>query len=223
MQILVVDTETTGLPINNKASIMNLENWPYIIQLSYIIYDIKNNILIKCQDYIIKLDKSVIISKKSEDMHKISREKSEKYGISIIDVLNQLQFDIKNVDIIVGHNLEFDKKMILVESKRNNIDFSFSTYSGKTSQLYCTMRNSINLCKLPLLRTQFNNYSPSYKYPKLEELIFFLFKDISVNFHNSLIDVLYTLRAYCKIVNDIDIFLINDEIQNLVTNKLIKN
>ena len=43
MRVLVFDTETTGLP---KTKILNkymLELWPYIVQLSYIIYDIDTN------------------------------------------------------------------------------------------------------------------------------------------------------------------------------------
>ena len=41
-RILIFDTETTGLP-EKYASIRDYEKWPYIIQLSYIIYDTSNN------------------------------------------------------------------------------------------------------------------------------------------------------------------------------------
>ena len=46
MKVLVFDTETTGLPTERNASITNMEAWPHIVQLSYILYDVdekKNN------------------------------------------------------------------------------------------------------------------------------------------------------------------------------------
>ena len=39
MKVLVFDTETTGLPTERNASIMDLEKWPHILQLSYVVYD----------------------------------------------------------------------------------------------------------------------------------------------------------------------------------------
>ncbi len=33
------DTETTGLPLNWKAPVTELENWPRLIQLAYIVYN----------------------------------------------------------------------------------------------------------------------------------------------------------------------------------------
>ncbi len=39
MRILVFDTETTGLPIKRNGSIDDSSNWPFIIQISWVIYD----------------------------------------------------------------------------------------------------------------------------------------------------------------------------------------
>ena len=39
MKILVFDCETTGLPIDYKDSIYNSDNWPFIVQLSFILFD----------------------------------------------------------------------------------------------------------------------------------------------------------------------------------------
>ena len=50
MKILVFDTETTGLPEKN-ASIYSYNQWPYIIQLSYIFYDMSNNNIIVKDDW----------------------------------------------------------------------------------------------------------------------------------------------------------------------------
>ena len=47
MKILVFDTETTGLPLKNEfnkePSIYDYDKWPYIIQISCILYDLSTN------------------------------------------------------------------------------------------------------------------------------------------------------------------------------------
>ena len=42
MKCLIFDTETTGLPpkIRNQDIKDNLEDWPYLMQLTFIIYDL---------------------------------------------------------------------------------------------------------------------------------------------------------------------------------------
>jgi hypothetical protein len=59
MKVLVFDTETTGLPTERNASISDLKVWPHIVQLSYILYDIDEKKIIKCQDHIIKIDPAI--------------------------------------------------------------------------------------------------------------------------------------------------------------------
>ena len=36
---LFFDTETTGLPKNWKAPVTDLNNWPRLVQLAYLLYD----------------------------------------------------------------------------------------------------------------------------------------------------------------------------------------
>ena len=44
MKIIIFDTETTGLPKDYKGSIYDSDNWPYIVQLSWIIVEIVSNL-----------------------------------------------------------------------------------------------------------------------------------------------------------------------------------
>ena len=39
MKVLAFDTETTGLPESYNASVTDSSKWPYIIQLSFIVFD----------------------------------------------------------------------------------------------------------------------------------------------------------------------------------------
>lgn len=221
MKILVFDTETSGLPPKSYVSIMETYQWPYILQLAWILYDTEKNLIIDKFDNFIKIDSNFIIDPKSIEVHKITQEKLQKKGIDINIVLDKFNIILNQADIIVGHNLIFDKNMIHVECIRNNIPINFIRNGIGISE-YCTMINSVNLCKLPFknINNNNNNYNKKkYKYPKLSELIYYLFKEEEINFHDALVDVIYTLRAYCKLQTYNDIF----NIDLCLTNLLIKN
>ena len=51
----------------------------------------------------------------------------------------------ESADEIVGHNMQFDKKMIIVENIRNRRESGFKTSRNKE---YCTMHNSKDLCAI---------------------------------------------------------------------------
>ena len=72
MKILVFDTETTGLP-ERSASIKETDKWPYIIQISYIFYDLSNTKTVIKDDYI-KINSNIEIPRESLKKHKISKE-----------------------------------------------------------------------------------------------------------------------------------------------------
>ena len=55
MKILIFDTETSGLPEERNGSILSTEKWPYVLQLSYILYDTSNNELIEYSDKLVKI------------------------------------------------------------------------------------------------------------------------------------------------------------------------
>jgi len=193
MKILVFDTETTGLPERECGSyppIEKVEKWPYIVQLSYILYDTDTQNMIECQDNIIKLAPNVKISAESTKIHGISKSLSNRKGIPIIDAVNTLNKAIIKAECIVAHNLSFDKRMIQVELCRlKKIEYLY----GKNE--YCTMKNNINFCAIEKIGRNGDIY---FKYPKLSELYHKIFNIIPEGTHNSMVDVLICLRCYCK-------------------------
>ena len=215
MKILVFDTETTGLQ-EKGASIYDKSKWPYIIQLSYILYDLSNNSALIKNNYI-KLDKSVTISQESFNIHNISREILDEQGIHIVDALKEFNKYLKICDLVVGHNISFDKRMIFVECFRHAVAQYFTHYENnekihKTE--FCTMKNTTHYCKLERLSKTNQVY---IKNPKLSELYLLLFPNetLPTNLHNSLVDVAMTLRCYLKYVNNSDIVEINDTLKEL--------
>lgn len=197
MKVLVIDTETTGLPESGKPSIYEVEKWPYIIQLSYILYDTLINECIEKYDQVIKLPGHVEVSLKSYEIHKISKEHSNVYGENILTALHMLNQAIIKADTVVGHNISFDKQVIIVEHIRNQIK---SNFPSKTT--FCTMKCYKSFCNIQKYSKNMRSY---IKFPTLAELYEVLFHTHPTNLHNSYNDVLVCLRCYIKKEYNIDV------------------
>ena len=210
MKVLVFDTETTGLPKTKMMYSDTLHLWPHIVQFSYIIYDTIDNIIIETNDYIIKLQENIIIPQESIKFHGITNEISSNFGININDVLIKFLKDLKNVDKIVGHNISFDINMVKVEliriiceNKSSKIYTDYLSYITNLKNICCTLQDSIELCNI----TAIGKYGKPYlKYPKLIELHQKLFDTTPNNLHNSLNDILVTLRCYVKMKYNKDLY-----------------
>ena len=138
------------------------------------------------KDLIIKVDN---IPASSTKIHGITQEHSDKYGIFIKDALDEFNKLAKKANRLVAHNLQFDKKMIIVESIRNKQN---SVFLDKRNE-YCTMKTSIQLCKI---ERQFKDGTKYFKFPTLTELHIHLFNKEPKGQHNSLHDILICLRCY---------------------------
>lgn len=212
MKVLVFDVETTGLMTERNASITDTTKWPYIVQLSYLIYDTAFNKITMINDDIIRLPNDINMSDICSNIHGITKEKSNLLGININYALIKFNECLKKADCIVAHNISFDKRIIMVECIRNNIKQQFNINGIKKNE-YCTMKNGINICKIKIENLAEKTY---YKFPKLSELYYHYFKTIPNGLHNSKKDILVCLRCYCKMIYNYDIcdFMGLDEFDN---------
>ena len=181
MSVLVFDVETTGLPKNRNKPFTDFDNWPYIVQISWLVYNYNKKEITDIHDYIIKLPNNMKIPEDSVKIHGITNELMEKEGCDIKDTLMKFKRDLSNSTFLVAHNLEFDTSIISVELLRNNLRNAIYYYRGEK---YCTMKKTKGL---------FRN-----RWPKLVDLHYKLFKNRPKNLHNSLIDVFVCFRCYCK-------------------------
>lgn len=209
MKVLVLDTETTGLPpFNQSPTKYNVKYWPYIVQLSFIIYDTTLNKIITEYDSIIKIPDGIIITEKNSEIHGITNSISKIQGYDIKDVIGIFKAAFSNADLIVCHNTHFDIDILSAELIRNNIVINDLHIKNK----YCTMINSKDICKLT--KTDKNGKRHN-KYPSLLELHTYLFETKLNNLHNSYVDILVCLRCYCKLTLDKDLCLINKKFNSL--------
>ncbi len=194
MKLLVFDTETTGLIKKNDPK------KPYIVQISFILYDTDRHKILTEHDYIIKVP--VNIPEESTAIHKITTKKSQVEGIDINIAIDLFEICYDRCDLLIAHNIEFDKQMLIVECQRNNCLTLLDKLNKNTINEFCTMKNSIHICKI---ERKFKNGDTYYKYPTLNELHEKMFGVLLNNLHNSFNDIIVCLRCYMIMIDDIDI------------------
>jgi len=224
MKVLLFDTETTGL-IDKKIELHygNLDKFPHIVQLSYVILDTDNFKHLKMYDRIIKVDNNVLITEETSKIHGITNYISAMEGVNINLALYELLTDIDLIDTIVCHNTEFDLTMLKIEimrlimnvrtgeNMRDNLRRGIDNITN-VKGIYCTMKESIDLCNIE----RENKRGKYLKYPTLTELHDKLFGVIPKKLHNSLNDVLISLRCFLKLKYDVDILEKNDKLKEII-------
>jgi len=204
MKVLAFDTETTGLPSSYNAPLTDLSKWPYIVQLSFIVFDTASKEILDYTDHIIKLDTDVEITSSSIAIHQITMERSQKCGVPIQLALQEFSEAVKEVDIIIGHNIQFDKNIISIELHRNKMFNCLYRQSGEPVPEFCTMKKTVGLCKLSFANSP---TAMGYKWPTLSELHSYLFNSNPKGTHNAIADVMICLRSYVYLEHGYDIAL----------------
>ena len=215
--VLVFDVETSGLlPKKDKSNPNHIpiEAYPHILQLSYALYDISSNQLLDKYDTYINVKKEVEISDKITELTGITRRSCNK-GVSIGEALTNFYKAYISSDVIVAHNIDFDKKMILVELERNrpeiikNAPECMTIFNSTYEELngvehYCSMRKGTVITNI-IVPSKYPGKPPSLKWPRLNELYAKLFDGETVDgLHNAMVDVLVCLRCYMKMRHNTD-------------------
>jgi DNA polymerase-3 subunit epsilon len=185
--ILFFDTETTGLPKNWKAPASDLNNWPRLVQLAYVIYDFEGNLIHSCNEII--RPNGFVIPDDAAKIHGISNSIANQRGIEIKDVFEVFSIYLKRASLIVAHNIAYDEKIISSEMIRLGLEDII-----ESKEKICTMLTTVDVCKI---------HGPyGYKWPKLEELHLFLFKCNFEGAHNALADVEATAKCFWELVKN---------------------
>lgn len=277
MNLLFVDTETNGIPHDQSASFKNIDNWPTIRQIAWIVYS-KDGQLVSAYNYAMSADMTsqpikesspkgvalldfvanfkstelvpfidretgeeysrmvckdqfeditfVNMSSQLPELHKSNAEaaqyivnnasslqvvptdndmlilcKQDKYTFSdlpnykprvflpIHKVLDIFQESLQQCDVIIGHNIEYDVKVILSELYR----YGKETDGLELIQQFCTMRQTVKFCGF-----ETNNGD---RFPKLQELYSKLFHQPFENAHDAYCDVKATAECFGALFN----------------------
>ena len=101
MRILVFDTETTGIiPKRDGNEKPDISKYPYIVQISFIIYETQTKELVKSYDFIIDTAKYITIPDETINVHGITNEKSINEGVPIKKALQAFINELYCVSVI---------------------------------------------------------------------------------------------------------------------------
>jgi DNA segregation ATPase FtsK/SpoIIIE-like protein len=183
MRILVFDTETSGLN----------PQWNVILQLSYQIVDSNTWATQKTANHYFSWPENkarvtreaIIVNGLTEEVL-ASKQLSDRKT-----ALEDFVKDKDSCDLLVAHNLEFDKKFIIASCREEGVKFANSDWAKS----YDTMKRMTSYCQIP------KDWGNGYKWPKLTELADCLGIDYSqISLHDSSGDVELTKLCFEGIV-----------------------
>lgn len=181
---LFFDTETNGLPVKFNAPATEVNNWPRVIQLAFMLFMDDGTEVFSFKS-LITPDGWEIPKEEFWLKHGYSTERNAAEGVPIEQALASLATAINDSEVMVAHNISFDYPVVVAEMLRKGI-----TAKNKPIKV-CTMKSTTDLCKLPGKK--------GYKWPKLEELHRYLFNIGFDGAHDALEDVRATARCYFEL------------------------
>jgi DNA polymerase-3 subunit epsilon len=222
--VLVFDTETTGLLPKVTPENIHSAEMPRIIQLSYILFDTCSYDVKKIGNHYIKLEDGIEIPPLITEITGIHPETCKTRGVDITDALIDFYNTAMEADCIVGHNVAFDIRMLECEIERNYfklepvVPLIISLFNPmymrvKNMDVICTMKESIHICNIIKVDKNGRSYK---KFPKLCEVYLHLFKNVPEHLHNAMIDVVACLRCFLKVY-------MNKDMHDVKYNKIISN
>lgn len=181
---LFFDTETTGLPKDRTAPVTDLDNWPRLVQLAYLLHDAEGNLLSE-GNYIVRPE-GFTIPAAAASIHGITQERALNEGLPLQAVLDALYDVMKQADYIVAHNIWYDENIIGAEFLRCGMPNYLDHW-----QKICTMEGSKDYCAIK------GEYG--YKRPRLSFLHQKLFGCDFAEAHNAVFDIEATARCFWEL------------------------
>lgn len=155
MNILIFDTETTGLPIWKEPS--DHPDQPHVVDIACDLFD--GDELVDRYDAII--NPGVEIPAEVSDIHGITTDLARDEGVDPADALDRFLGLVGRADLVVGHNISFDIRMMRIMAAR-----LLGEKWDNPLPTFCTMRKSTNHCQILKAKPRF---SEDWKTPKLSE------------------------------------------------------
>lgn len=183
MNVLVFDTETTGLPLWKEPSDDPAQ--PYIVDIAASLFD-GSGLEIERFDALVK--PGCPIPDELVLLHGISTEMAMDQGVEIATANSALMGLIADANLIVGHNVSFDIRMARIQAARATGD-----KWDNPLPTFCTMRRTTNLvCALgPKAR-----HPQDWKWPTLIEATRHFFNEDHAVAHRARPDCDASARIY---------------------------
>lgn len=194
-KIFFFDTETSGF-ISGKIP-YNDPNQAWCVQIGAILANqtetfAELNILIQSNGREINYH--------AEQVHGISAEKADAEGVTELQAVNQFGPILRQADLIVCHNVDFDWMFVyqLMQRVLENKDLTDEARSAFYLDLprFCTMKD-----KKIKSYVDARNVKGHIKFPKLIELYQKLFEKDFENAHDAMADIVATKDCFYELLN----------------------
>lgn len=188
MKIVFFDTETTGKPLRYDAPASDTDNWGRLVQLAFkktlvtpdqVSVLSRGSVIVKPEGYTIPSEATAI--------HGISTERALVEGKPLSLVVERFLSELFDADLVVAHNVSFDRNTFLAEMYRLGADVDL--FASK--EFFCNMKATTGWCELP------GPYG--FKYPRLEELHVKVFGTGFSGAHDAMVDVDALERVFVEL------------------------
>lgn len=196
MRTMIIDVETGGLPVPAGFGVfhppwhISAYRGARVVQLAWQVIDAHGTITSE-QQHLVSPPKGARFSPKSIAIHGITPAHARREGRPILAVLRDLMVALREVDLLVGHNIAFDRHVVASElmlACKHLGEKAFRQFWRIPT--FCTMRSTTQLVGLV-------TRAGIPKWPKLAELYAFLFDGLEFpNAHEALGDVRATSRCF---------------------------
>lgn len=186
---LIVDTETTGLPKTMDAGPDDLDNWPRVVEIAWILLD-SDCRLVDSRSYVIK--QNTPIPPEASKVHGITDEVAAQEGVEPNMAFLEFSKALENCEFLISHNVNFDSPIIEAEFIRNGFGKRIAS-----KRKICTMTEGVDFCRKPKILGE------GYKRPNLTELFNKCYRDGDYTqqlqgLHRAYNDVLVAAKCFVK-------------------------
>jgi len=188
--ILFFDTETTGFTRPNKPA--DHPDQPHLTQIAAQLVRPDNTTFM---EFSFVVNAGVPIPKQASDVHGITNEIAEVFGVSQETAVDFFLKLYGHADKVVAHNCNFDKQVMAsaIARRMQGAAFDFTT------PFYCTMKNATDIVKAPPTPKMLAAGRAHWKSPNLGECIQHFFGEELSGAHDAMVDVQACRRVYFEL------------------------
>jgi len=198
--LLFIDTEASGLPKRWNEPYTKENNWPFSVQISWLVYS-KDGRELKREDHYIS-DRDFDITPASVKIHGITRDLLEIKGSPRKEVMQLLYDDLlKFKPLVIGHFMELDYHVLAADFLRSGVP---NPIADLKLPAFCTMMASTKFVK-----------NPQSRFLKLGQLYDTLFNTTLLNPHNAIVDAKATADCFFEMMKRGDLSEAEVAAQNL--------
>ena len=183
MRYLYFDTETTGKFIFGRHPLHPTQ--PHLAQLGAILKEDGQIV----DSINILVETPVPMPDDTAAFHGITNEKLKRYSVSAVNACHIFRDLATCADVLVAHNIVFDKAIMLKALAENGVD----EIPWDTITQHCTMLASTPVVNIRTARGP--------KWPTLEECMRFFFDESHEGAHDALVDVNACIRVHEELLN----------------------